>query len=423
MILGLIDRKTLELSKQQVATGHRNRNSTIFLLGILSLLLLKTEPSFAFPQFTIMPSKRLSYQQVADFPGEICPRSPLATDKRVKHQLPSSSSSALLASWYHHGPHRQSSYSAASRNIRHTQKTKSTPSCPAPTSWDRIVNTRNGKSCLGICQAKISSSDETSDKNLWFLEETEDSSGRSTIVDMNMKDATSSHRTVGRIVRIAVKSYHPQSSKPRSRSYSPRKVAIGVSDSLPSNTTIGTNGQTTHSVTAQGIEGDYNHYRSSVLRNTTNRAISIVTLDVMELLRNSTSDILGESHNLNRHVIQNGDLGENILVDDFQYNDLAVGQRYRLQESVVLEITEPMIPCINLCQLPYINDDQKEPRERIDACHSLMHVLDVERGPGRHGIRGWYAKVVQEGELKVPIQSGGEGSDYPSFGTLTLVRP
>jgi hypothetical protein len=62
---------------------------------------------------------------------------------------------------------------------------------------------------------------------------------------------------------------------------------------------------------------------------------------------------------------------------------------------VVLEITEPIIPCANLCKLPYINNEQKTPKERIQACQHFLDLLDKESG-----LRGWYAKVIQEGRIE-----------------------
>ena len=65
-----------------------------------------------------------------------------------------------------------------------------------------------------------------------------------------------------------------------------------------------------------------------------------------------------------------GDLGENILVDGVDCNFFQIGERYRFSSErdgdagskeastneVIVEITEPMEPCANLCKLSYIND-------------------------------------------------------------------
>lgn len=58
---------------------------------------------------------------------------------------------------------------------------------------------------------------------------------------------------------------------------------------------------------------------------------------------------------------------------------------------VVLEITEPMQPCANLCKLPYSNNTNKRrPRECIESCKQFLQFLD--QAPR---FCGWYAKVLQ----------------------------
>jgi MOSC domain-containing protein YiiM len=64
-------------------------------------------------------------------------------------------------------------------------------------------------------------------------------------------------------------------------------------------------------------------------------------------------------------------------------------------EDVIIEITEPMEPCANLCKLPYINDPSlASPRERVARCQYLLEALGVKQG-----MRGWYAKVVSQGGI------------------------
>jgi MOSC domain-containing protein YiiM len=69
----------------------------------------------------------------------------------------------------------------------------------------------------------------------------------------------------------------------------------------------------------------------------------------------------------------------------------------------MLQISEPMIPCANLCTLPYIqkpkDDGTATPRQRVEACQDLLQLLDA-----RVGLRGWYARVLQPGELHVGDQ-------------------
>ena len=93
------------------------------------------------------------------------------------------------------------------------------------------------------------------------------------------------------------------------------------------------------------------------------------------------------------------------------YDELFVGRRLGLGRSesggkaeaeegqgnsVVLEITEPIIPCANLCRLPYIYHPDRSPPERTRACQNFLTILD--RAPG---LTGWYAKVIRPGTVRL----------------------
>jgi MOSC domain-containing protein YiiM len=182
----------------------------------------------------------------------------------------------------------------------------------------------------------------------------------------------------GRVIRLAARSYHPLHSKPSSREYTTRKIQ-----------------QSSLQIYKEGVSNDYNHYRTMALQNTRNRAVSILTTDCLEYIR------------AHQYSVGDGDLGENILVHGLHYRFFQVDERYSFGQScnnsqnrddvvaVVLEITEPMIPCANLCKLPCINNEQKTPKERIEACQQFLDLLDKESG-----LRGWYAKVIQEGRIE-----------------------
>jgi MOSC domain-containing protein YiiM len=184
--------------------------------------------------------------------------------------------------------------------------------------------------------------------------------------------------STGTVIRLAARTYDAGgSSKPSSRMYTTRK------DQVPS-----------VRVTKAGVEGDYNHYRTVALKSTEDRAVSILTSDVM----NST-----RSTNKYKHINE-GDLGENILVEGVSFGFFRVGERYEFvscddedddDASVVVEITEPIEPCANLCTLPFINDGSIPPRERIARCQDFIEYLDRF-----DGYRGWYAKVHVEGIVK-----------------------
>lgn len=185
---------------------------------------------------------------------------------------------------------------------------------------------------------------------------------------------------IATVVRTAARAYNATSSKPSSGSYTTRK------DSRPHLL-----------VSKDGVVDDYNHYRTVALKSTPDRALSILTRDVMELIRTL------EDYN----QAQDGDLGENILVEGVTFSFFQIGQQYQFQREtnnnndntqgdVIMEITAPMEPCSNLCKLPYVNDDRLSPKERISRCKAFLDRLGQV-----DGLRGWYAKVVQGGTVCV----------------------
>jgi MOSC domain-containing protein YiiM len=178
----------------------------------------------------------------------------------------------------------------------------------------------------------------------------------------------SNRKKKGVVMRTAARNFDSEgSNKPSSRNYTTSK------DSQPS-----------VSITAQGIAGDYNHYRTQALSSTPDRAVSLLTSDAAMYVKRMYP------------FSSPGDLGENILVDGVEYWTIKVGARYQLGEKVVLEITEPIEPCANLCKLPYINNDTLAPKDRIERCRNFIEQLDAH-----DGLRGWYAKVTTPGNVVV----------------------
>lgn len=167
-----------------------------------------------------------------------------------------------------------------------------------------------------------------------------------------------------------MKPYNVTTFKPSSRFYSTRKISVQEV-----------------SVTPEGAESDYNHYRTTALKSTPDRAISILTADAMEWLKGQSPAYA---------AARDGDLGENLFVGGLAYDSFQVGQRYKVGTSVVLEVTEPVVPCANLCKLSYINSPDKSPKERVQACKDFIELLER-----KDGLRGWYAKVVVAGHVRV----------------------
>ena len=173
------------------------------------------------------------------------------------------------------------------------------------------------------------------------------------------------------IARLAVRQYAGADSKPSGRNYTTRKDSVESCQ-----------------LTTRGPSGDYNHYRTVALANTTDRAVSLWTADCAAWLQQQG------------WPVQAGDLGENFFLAHVAFDDLHVGRRLRVVGNttpvVVLQITEPIVPCANLCKLPYINDPAKSPKQRIQACQDFLEQLD--QAPG---LRGWYAKVLTAGSVRV----------------------
>ena len=208
----------------------------------------------------------------------------------------------------------------------------------------------------------------------------------------------------GQVVRTAARSYQPSGgSLPSSREYTTRKSSLPLI-----------------SVSSAGVTGDYNHYRTTALKSTGNRAISILTKDVSSYIESLDHGFFAKPGK----GYTDGDLGENILVKGVDFNYFRIGQRYRFSvgsqrennnsgdttattmEDVIIEITEPMEPCANLCKLPYINDPGlPSPKERIKRCQYFIAALGQ-----KEGLRGWYAMVVQGGVIRIGDSLSAVGS-------------
>jgi MOSC domain-containing protein YiiM len=191
-----------------------------------------------------------------------------------------------------------------------------------------------------------------------------------------LEEPTATRTEVGTVLRTAFRKYHPKDSKPASRNYTTRKDA-----------------QDLINVTITGIVTDYNDYRTTALKSTPDRAVSLWTTDVLELL---------QAHGYDQ--VEAGDLGENISLEGVTFSFFKVGQKYRFSTAkgqpaegdVVVQITERIEPCGSLCKLPYINSDALlKPKDRVQRCQDFLKLLDQH-----DGLRGWYAKVIQEGIIR-----------------------
>ncbi|HEV8124315.1 MAG TPA: MOSC domain-containing protein [Gemmatimonadales bacterium] len=123
-------------------------------------------------------------------------------------------------------------------------------------------------------------------------------------------------------------------------------------------------------VGVNGAEGDYNHYRATELHGDADQALLLVTEDLLAQL------------NAAGWPVQPGDLGENLTLRGVPEVNLQPGVRLAIG-AIGIEVTRPCGPCKNLYALPYVG------RERGPAF--------LKATVGR---RGWYARVLNEGELR-----------------------
>jgi MOSC domain-containing protein YiiM len=118
-----------------------------------------------------------------------------------------------------------------------------------------------------------------------------------------------------------------------------------------------------------GLEGDYNIHRQE-LGGDNDMAVLIVTTDRIRELRERGWDV------------QFGHLGENFTIDKVNYDFFGLGKRYGLGKEVIVEISRGGTPCRNLSVLPYVGEERLKNFQQ-----------------GLLGRRGWYARVIQEGNV------------------------
>jgi len=124
-------------------------------------------------------------------------------------------------------------------------------------------------------------------------------------------------------------------------------------------------------VNANGAEGDYNKYRTRKLRGDPDQALLVLTEEVIQRL------------NAEGWPVRPGDLGENLTLGAVAEAEL--GPQVRLcAGKVVLELTGPCDPCTELHSLSYVGHAKGE---------AFVRTLV--------GRRGWYARVLAGGELRL----------------------
>lgn len=148
-------------------------------------------------------------------------------------------------------------------------------------------------------------------------------------------------------------------------------IQINVKSKVPGEYGLPKHSVNSVKVSTQGLDGDYNVYRTEHKNNTLNQAVLIMPIEMIQKL------------NEEGWPIQSGDLGENITTKGIDYNSFEPGINFQLGE-VLVEITKACDPCRNLAALSYVGKNKS--REFIKTMLNR---------------RGWYAKVLQEGRIHV----------------------
>lgn len=139
-------------------------------------------------------------------------------------------------------------------------------------------------------------------------------------------------------------------------------------------------------ISTLGIEGDAQAHPK--IHGGPRKAILLIAAEVVEELASRG------------YPVFYGALGENLTIRGVRIRDLRVGDRLRAG-SALLEITQPRGPCAAL-----VVYGESLPREIYDV---RVKALDAESP--RWGMSGFYARVVEEGVVRVGDEIRVEAPD------------
>ena len=123
----------------------------------------------------------------------------------------------------------------------------------------------------------------------------------------------------------------------------------------------------------EGVEGDFNKFRTEKKNGTGTRAVTLFSLEQIEKLKSEG------------HAIDVGTTGENITIEGVDWPTLEVGARMMIGEAVI-ELSEPTAPC------------SKIGKSFIDGAFSRIdHELEL-------GWSRWSASVIEEGLVEAGSQ-------------------
>jgi len=130
-------------------------------------------------------------------------------------------------------------------------------------------------------------------------------------------------------------------------------------------------------VTLQGVEGDFNRYRTEKNGRDLDSALLLIPYESIQQL------------NQEGWLVKPGDLGENVTVLGVAYDSFKVGDIYSLGKNLKIQISRPCTACGNLELLQYVGERVKE----------FVRTLTWKENGKIMNRRGWYARVLKEGEI------------------------
>ncbi len=149
-------------------------------------------------------------------------------------------------------------------------------------------------------------------------------------------------------------------------------------------------------ITPDGVQGDFNRWRTEKMNGDPDQAVLLLSDEILVALREEG------------WPVQRGELGENLTLADLPPDALQPGVRLKVGE-VALEVSKACDPCNVLFTLPYVGE---------------------ERGPEflrtMLGRRGWYARVVRGGTVRVGAEvevTGPSNSGELSADSRSLPAP
>ncbi|MEE2876716.1 MAG: MOSC domain-containing protein [Candidatus Neomarinimicrobiota bacterium] len=124
-------------------------------------------------------------------------------------------------------------------------------------------------------------------------------------------------------------------------------------------------------ITSNGIESDYNDYRTTKKDNHPDMALLLMPVETIREL------------NKEGWPIEVGDIGENIITEGIAMDTFKPNLKFDIG-SAQIQISYECDPCYKLHSLPYVGQDRGP-----EFVKTMM------------GRRGWYARVLKAGEVSV----------------------